>query len=102
MRVTTRAAVALTALFLSAPAWALDDDAHDRALANLARTQDRPAGNRTRGNKQREHDGFYFRADTGLGFMEMNLPLASEASYSGLAVISGLHIGGTPSASAPS
>jgi hypothetical protein len=94
---TVRGALALAALFLSSPVWALDDDARARAQADLTRIREARAGDRwsSRGGETRQHEGFYFRADVGLGYMAMNLPLGSESGYSGLAVVSGLHVGGT-------
>lgn len=90
---------AAAVVLICAPARAqMDDDAHDRHAAELARMRERAeAGRRhpSRSDGPPRHEGFYFRADSGYGYMIVTLPVGTEVSYSGPAAIAAFHVGGT-------
>lgn len=89
----TLAALAITT---SAGAQQIDTDTRNRQLARLQEMRERAAGGGRSGDGEAHvHDGFYVRADSGVGYMKMTLPLATEASLSGWGLIGALHIGGS-------
>lgn len=89
------AALSLAAIATSPRAQQIDTDARARQLAKLQEMRERAAGGRSGDREAREHDGFYFRADSGVGYMSMTLPLAKQASYAGWGVLGALHLGGS-------
>jgi hypothetical protein len=88
----TLAALAITT---SAGAQQIDADTRNRQLGRLQEMRERAAGGRSSDGEAHVHDGFFFRADSGVGYMKMTLPVEREASCAGWGLIGALHIGGS-------
>ena len=105
MRPTARLIAIALAASAATPARAqFDDESHDRQKAELERMRDRASGSQRTtsryGAAPPRHEGFYFRADTGYGYMNATDPSGSGSSYTGTAALGAYHVGGSIQGSA--